>query len=71
MMTPADITGIIAAAGIVGTGLYRAGSGLVAMSSTVRYLVKFHEDHELRIRALEHPAAPVQTQPGPRPDTVP
>jgi hypothetical protein len=44
----------IPAALAVGGGLYKLGSGLVAMSGAVRQLVKLGEDHEARIKALEN-----------------
>ena len=50
------ILAAIPAAAALGTGMWKLGSGLFAMSAAVRSLVKLGEDHEKRILALEHPA---------------
>lgn len=53
MSLAAELVSIIPAALALGGGLYKLGSGLVAMAQTVKELVAYHEDHERRIQALE------------------
>lgn len=47
------ILAAIPAAAALGGGLWKLGSGLVAMSAAVKSLVKLGIDHEERISALE------------------
>lgn len=57
---------VIPAAITLGGGLYKLGSGLMAMATTVKELVAYHEDHEARIKNLEAAgAARTRRRPGP------
>lgn len=51
------LASLVPAALALGGGLYKLGSGLLAMAQTVKDLVAYHEDHERRLQVLETAAA--------------
>lgn len=59
MSLAAQIASIVAGATALGGGLYKLGTGLVAMSEAVKHLTGLAADHEDRLRALE--AVPAKT----------
>lgn len=53
MSIAAEIASIVAGAAALGGGLYKVGTGFIAMAQAIKSLTALTADHEDRIRALE------------------